>query len=175
MEAGVYEQVCDFENLVRAFHLSRKGKRYTRDASTFTAQLEENLIGVHNHLVWRTWQPSPAREFTVREPKMRRIQAPPFSDRVVHHALVGVVLPLFERRFIHHSYACRAGKGVHQAIQALQRMLRQARREWGTVYVVQADVRQFFASVDHGVALDAIGRVVDCPDTLDLWARILSG
>lgn len=171
----LYERVADFDNLMLSYQRCLRGKRYRRATADFTAHLEERLIGIHNHLVWRTWQTLPAKVFTVMDPKMRMIQAPPFADRVVHHALVGVVEPLFDRRFIHHSYACRRGKGVHQAIQALQRMLRQARREWGSVYVVQADIRKFFASVDHRVALDAIGRVIACPATIDLWVKILSG
>ena len=171
----MYQAIIDFDHLVGSYQAARLGKRYRGEVVRFTAHLEERLLNLHNHLVWETWGPSPAREFVVMEPKMRRIQAPPFEDRIVHHALVDRVQPLFEQRFIHHSYACREGKGVHAAIQALQRMLRQARREWGTVYVVQADVRQFFASIDHEQAMQAVSAVVDCAQTLGLWWRILQG
>lgn len=171
----LYERVIDFDNLLAGYHEARKGKRYRPEVVRYAANLEENLINLHNHLVWRTWQPSPAREFTIIEPKMRMIQAPPFEDRIVHHALVDLVEPMFERRFIHHSYACRKGRGTHAAIQALQRMLRQCRRKWSSVYVVQADVRQFFASVNHETTLESIAKVIDCPEILALWRRILSG
>lgn len=171
----MYQDIIAFDNLLDAYHLARTGKRYRREVVEFTAHQEERLLELHNHLVWGTWRTQPAREFTVLEPKMRRIQAPPFTDRIVHHALVDHIQPLFERRFIHHSYACRKGKGVHLAIRNLQRMLRRCRREWGTVYVIQADVRQYFASIYHRVALDALGRVIDCPDTLRLYRTILRG
>ena len=55
------------------------------------------------------------REFTVFEPKMRMIQEPPFEDRVIHHALVRLVDPLFERKFIPDSFACRVDKGTQRA------------------------------------------------------------
>ncbi|MCD6006912.1 reverse transcriptase/maturase family protein [Halomonas sp. IOP_31] len=158
-----------------AYHAARKGKRYRPEVVRYTAHLEENLINLHNHLVWQSWRPSPPREFTVLEPKMRLIQAPPFEDRIVHHALVDLVEPMFERRFIHHSYACRKGKGTHAAILALQRMLRECRQRWESVYVVQADVRQFFASIEHEAAMSSVARVIDCPVTLALWRAILSG
>lgn len=132
------------------------------------------MLELHNHLVWKTWRPGRAKEFTVLEPKMRKIQAPPFPDRIVHHALVDRVQDRFERRFIHHSYACRQGKGVHQAVLNLQKMLRRSRKEWGTVYVIQADVRQYFASIYHSVAMQAVGKVIQCPDTLSLYRTILS-
>ena len=35
-----------------------------------------------------------------------------FRDRVVHHALVRVIEPIFERGFIPDSYANRIGKGI---------------------------------------------------------------
>jgi RNA-directed DNA polymerase len=41
----------------------------------------------------------------VREPKPRLISTAPFRDRVVHHALTGVLEPVFEGRFTADSYA----------------------------------------------------------------------
>ena len=38
-----------------------------------------------------------------------------FRDRVVHHALCQIIEPIWEARFIYHSYACRVGKGTHAA------------------------------------------------------------
>lgn len=171
----LYSKIIDFDNLMTAYHAARRGKRYRPEVARFTARLEENLINLHNHLVWQTWAPSPPREFTIMEPKMRHIQAPPFPDRIVHHALVSQVEPLFEKRFIKRSYACRAGKGTHAAVHDLQQMLRKARRRWRSVYVVQADVRKFFASIDHAVALEHVATVVKCKDTLNLWSTVLGG
>ncbi|KXS55183.1 MAG: phage-encoded reverse transcriptase [Marinobacter sp. T13-3] len=169
----LYDDIVDFDNLLAAYREARKGKRYRGEVAGYTARLEEKLLNLHNHLVWQTWEPSRAREFVVLEPKMRRIQAPPFPDRIVHHALVDLVEPMFERRFIDHSYACRKGKGTHAAILSLQKMLRQCRRNWGTVYVVQADVSQFFASVNHDAVMAQAERVIDCDRTLNLWRTIL--
>ena len=37
----------------------------------------------------------------------------PFYDRVVQHAINNVLEPIFNKRFISHSYACRKDKGMH--------------------------------------------------------------
>jgi hypothetical protein len=68
----------------------------------------------------RRYRPGPYVTFAIHEPKRRLTRAPalrsgaragvsaaPFRDRVVHHALCNVIEPLFERRFIHDSYANR--------------------------------------------------------------------
>lgn len=169
---NLYDQIIDFDNLWKAYLSARKGKRYRRESLRFSENLEENLINIHNHLIWESWEPGRAREFRVYEPKWRDIQAPPFADRIVHHALVRVVEPLFERRFIHHSYACRKGKGAQRAVNAVQALLRQAHARHATPYVVKGDVSKYFASINHAVLFRAISRTVSCQRTLRLWLRI---
>lgn len=169
---NLYDQIVDFDNLWQAYLSARLGKRYRKEVAEFFMHLEENLLNIHNHLVWGTWQPGKARNFRVFEPKQRDIQAPPFADRIVHHALVRVAEPLFERGFIYHSYACRKGKGAQRAVKALQTMLRTAERNYANPYVIKADIKSYFASIRHDVLFDAIGKVISCEKTLALWKRI---
>ena len=63
----------------------------------------------------------------------------------MHHALVNVIEPLFERNFIFDSYANRVGKGTHRAVDRYQRLAHRNR------YLVQFDVVKFFPSVDHEI------------------------
>ena len=112
---GLWAKLIDFDNLYQAFQEARHGKRYRLEVMRFASNLEENLINLQNRLIWKTWAPGKQREFTVFEPKMRMIQEPPFEDRVIHHALVRLVDPLFERKFIPDSFACRVDKGTQRA------------------------------------------------------------
>ncbi len=63
-----------------------------------------------------------------------------------------MIEPIFEERFIHDSYACRPGKGTHKA---LDRFTRYARRY---AFVLKADIRQYFPSIDHEVLLGIVAR-----------------
>lgn len=171
----LYDQIIDFDNLVAAFHQARRGKRYAPVPARFSARREEELINLHNHLVHGTWQPSPLREFVVTEPKLRLIHAPPFADRVVHHAIHRVIEPLFERKFIYDSYACRKGKGHVAAAKRVQHHLRVARRNWGEVWVLKADISRFFPSVDHNSLMHEVGGTIRDDRVLDLLWRIIRG
>jgi hypothetical protein len=91
------------------------------------------------------------RQFYVREPKTRLISAPTFRDRVVHHALVRVIEPLFERRFVDHSYACRVGRGTQAAVLHVQHVLCRPH----ATHVLKGDIRSYFASINH----DALKRI----------------
>jgi hypothetical protein len=85
-------------------------------------------------------------------PKLREILGANFRDRVVHHVLVGYLEQHWERVFIHESYACRKGKGVHAAVDRLQRFVRQVtangqRRGW----YLQLDIRNDFPRIDKTI------------------------
>ncbi len=165
----LYPQIYDLENLWLAWRRARRGgKRKWQSVADFEFDLEQNLFALHEELRDKTYLPGPYRHFTIREPKVRRISAAPFRDRVVHHALMQVTWPIFEARMIHDSYACRVGKGTHRAIQRAQ--------DWSRrfSYVLQCDVVQFFPAVDHAVLRSQLTRHIACPDTLWLMDRILA-
>jgi RNA-directed DNA polymerase len=165
---NLYPKVWAFDNLYLAYRQARKGKRGKSPAATFEFKLEENLFQLQQELADQTYTPGPYHSFYIRETKHRLISAAPFRDRVVHHALCQVIEPLFERRFIHDSYANREGKGTHRA---LDRCTCFARRY---AYVLPCDVRQFFPSIDHAVLRRVLGRVIADPDVMWLVDRILA-
>jgi len=111
----LYEQIYAFDNLWRAFHQARRGKRAKAEVATFEYQLERNLFELERELREGSYQPGPYHHFYIREPKKRKISAAPFRDRVVHHALCNIIMPIFESRFSDASFACRIGKGTHTA------------------------------------------------------------
>lgn len=173
---GLWAQITDFDNLYQAYLEARRGKRDRSSVMRFSANVEENLVELQNHLIWKSWTPGKPREFVVKEPKLRLIQAPPFADRVIHHALVRVVTPLFERKFIRDSYACRVGMGTQAAVARAQHFMRTAKRNYGAgVYVLKADISRFFSSIRHHVLLGEIERTISDKDVLWLWRQIISG
>ncbi len=171
--SDLWPAVTSFESLLGAWHAVRRGKRFSPVIIDFWRHLEENLLGLQQALLDHGWGPKPLRRFTVQFPKPRAIQAPACEDRVVHHALMGVVAPLFERRFRPESYACRQGLGVHAASCATTEMLRAARRRWEHPWVLQGDIAAFFASIDHSILMGRVRRVVRDPDVLWLFETII--
>ncbi|MFM8478178.1 MAG: reverse transcriptase domain-containing protein [Planctomycetaceae bacterium] len=98
----------------------------------------------------------------MHEPRRRLISAASYGDRVVHHALTQVLAPVFERRFISDSYACRVGRGTHAAVRRAQHFSR--RFPW----VLKADIRKFFPSMDHQILVDLVARTIKDPHVLAL-------
>lgn len=103
----------------------------------------------------------------MRDPKPRRICAAPFHDRVVFHAICNVLEPLFERRLIFDTWACRQGKGNHAAVKRAQYFAQ--RRD----YFLQCDVRKYFDSIDHVILKNLLRRIIKDRPLLELLDRII--
>ncbi len=112
--------MISFENLLRAAHAPARGKRFKPGVARVLFDLERQLLLLHEELASKTYRPGPYRTFTIYEGKTRQISAAPFRDRVVHHALTGVLEPIFERSLIFDSYSCRKGKGTHASVERCQ-------------------------------------------------------
>lgn len=162
-----YQKLCSWENLWLAWRKAAKGKRGRAAAAAFEYRLEDNLLALQSELVEKSYQPGGYSSFYIHEPKRRLISAAPFRDRVVHHALCQIIEPLFEKSFIHDSYANRVGKGTHRALDRAQQYTRQYK------YVLQCDIEQFFPAIDHSVLRQILIRKVDDQDVLWLIDRIL--
>jgi RNA-directed DNA polymerase len=165
----LFGRLCSFENLLRAYRQAARGKRSRPDVAAFDYHLEGWLVRLRDQLRTQTYRPGPYRRFTITEPKPRVISAAPFPDRVVHHALVDVLEPLYERRFIPDSYANRQGKGTHKA---LDRCTCFARRYQ---YALRCDLVQFFPSIDLAMLRRNLARVVRDDGVLWLCDLILQG
>lgn len=187
-----FDELCTFEVLYDAYRTARVGKR----EKFGTAQYEATALASTERLVYLLasgkYQPSKFETFKVFEPKERLVQAPAFVDKVVQHALVDNILyEEITHSFIEHNYASQVWKGMHFGLTHLESQMRDyylkrkghdeaARREAGLPYrpreewdyaegwVLKADVRHFFASIDHDLLKEKLARKISDPKVYDL-------
>jgi retron-type reverse transcriptase len=164
---GLMHRVTAWENLLLAYRKARRGKSNQAAVQRFGLDLEWELVELRQDLLQRTYRPGPFHQFQVRDRKTRLISAAPFRDRVAHHALINVVEPLIDRRFIFDSYASRRGKGVHAA---MRRYHVWAKRY---PYALKLDVRRYFDSIDHDRLKAKLARHIADPDVLWLFGEII--
>jgi len=147
-EKNLFVKIIAFDNLYRAFVGASHGKRDRPEVREFEYHLEPRLWEIRRRLEAGSYPWGAYRRFRITDPKNREIRAAPFGDRVVHHALFNVLDPIVRRGFIADTYACIPGRGTHLAVQRYRDFVR-ARAGCG--YVLQCDIKSFFASVDHAV------------------------
>jgi len=156
-----------FPHLHAAYRAARKGKRDRFAVASFEFDLEHNLFTVANELCTHTYQPGAYNNFHIYEPKKRLISAAPFRDRVIHHALCTIIEPIWESRFIHHTYACRVGKGVHRALDQSQSWVRRYR------YAFHGDIVKYFPSIDCQIMRNLLAKRIADPQMMQLIDKII--
>jgi RNA-directed DNA polymerase len=173
-----YRELYSWENLLLAHQRARKRKTQQPAIQAFEQRLALNLGLLKHQLKRCTYRPAPLKRFILRDPKTRAISKSAYRDRIVHHALVNVLQPIFEPRFIYDSYASREGYGTLAAVQRLERFTRRLTRNGRQVsrarnanevvgYALKCDIKRYFDTVDHDTLLVIIERRV--PDEGVLW------
>lgn len=170
----LFLRIISLHNLLLAWERFRTGKRRRKDVQLCERFLEDNLFELHDELKSGMYLHSKYEPFTIHDPKQRTIHKAIVKDRVVHQAIVNVIEPIFERRFIYDSYSCRVGKGTHAAVKRLRLFLRKASlNNTKTVYALKCDIQKFFASVDHQILYQLLEKQISCSKVRALLQNII--
>lgn len=164
---NLYPKISELKNLYNAFKKATKGKKWKPYVDQFKINLEKELFQLRDDLFSKTYQPGEYYNFYITEPKRRLVSAAPFRDRVVHHAICNILEPIYEKIFIYDSYACRKGKGQHQAADRFTEFCRKNR------YVFKCDIQKYFPSIDHQIQLKILRRKIKDNNLLWLLEKIL--
>ena len=164
---NLFGRIATFEGLRKAAQRAIRGKRRKPGAAAFQFGLERELLRLERELNDRSYRPGRYIEIQLTKPVPRLVSAAPFRDRVVHHALIDVVGPIFEAGFIGASFANRIGKGTHKAVAAYEHY----RDRYA--HVLRCDIYRYFPSIDHAVLKRDFRRRIVCERTLWLMDRIV--
>ncbi len=169
---NLYERVCSVENLNDAFyHACAGGKRKRGEVKRFEADLEQNILQLHNELLTHTYKTSPYTLFYLYEPKERLIYRLPFRDRVVQWAIMLVMEPIWTSCLTRDSYACVRNRGIHSCLNRLFNDLQSDVP--GTQYCLKLDIRKFYPSINHVILKQVLRKKIKDPDMLRLLDGII--
>ena len=161
------EQILERDNLRLAYLRALRGKRHRPDARLFALDLDANLARLATDIADNTIDVGRFHQFVIRDPKERVITAPCFGERVLHHALMNVCEPIFDRWLIADTYACRVGKGREAAVTRAH----QFSQRWPAH--LKMDIRKYFDSIPHDRLLARLERLFKDPRLLQLFRRIV--
>ena len=157
------ESAADIDNLRLAYWKAQRGKSGKTEVLAFTQDLDRHLLSLREQILSGQVSVGNYHYFKVYDPKERQICAAAFSERVLHHALMNVCHPHFERVQIYDSYASRIGKGTYKAIERAQQMSK--RFGW----YLKLDFRKYFDSIHHAKESLRIPAYVRYMDDMVLW------
>ena len=167
----IYSKIINMDNLRLADANARKGKACTYGVVRHDKNRDANIKELQDLLEKRAFKTSEYKVFTVFTPKERVVyQLPYYPDRIVHHAVMNVLEPLWVSTFIRDTYACVKKRGIHDAMLRVKKSLTDVQ---GTKYCLKLDIRKFYPSVDHTILKNIIARKIKCKDTLALLGEII--
>ena len=165
---NLFNLIVDKENIFAAYRRAREGKSWQDTVKNFENNLEENITKIHESLVNKTFVTSPYKTKLIYEPKLRTIYKLPFNpDRIVQHALMNIIEPIWNNLFICDSYACRIGKGIHSGSKRTMEFVRKNK------YCLKCDISKFYPSINHDILFENTRRKIKCKDTLWLIQNII--
>lgn len=165
---NLWEKIISLDNLNEAYIQARKGKRWQTKIKNFEKDVDGNLLELQKSLINKTYTTSEYRVKRIYEPKERDIYILPFyPDRIVQHALLKIVIPIWDGLMIHDSYACREGKGMHQASRKVMLHIKKYN------YCLKCDIRKFYPSIVHDILINIVRKKIKCKDTLWLIEDII--
>ena len=157
------EEVCDRENLVRAWKRVRQNKGSPGvDGMTIgdaRGYLREHWPSIRSQLLEGTYQPQPVKRVEIPKPDggVRMLGVPCVVDRLIQQALLQVLQERWDPTFSEHSYGFRPGRSAHQAVAQAQQYIAA-----GYGVVVDLDLEKFFDRVNHDSLMARVAaRVTD--------------
>jgi len=127
----------------------------------FAAQLDEQLDRLRSELKEDVYRPQPVRQVQIpkagKPGEFRTLGIPTIYDRVCQQALLNRLEPIFEPVFDDANFGYRRGRSTKDAMRKVWKEI-QSGREW----ILDADLKDFFGSVDHVKLLTLVAqRIAD--------------
>lgn len=140
--------------------------------AAFGEQLPERLSRLHEELRGDTYQPNPVRRAKIpksgKPGEYRVLGIPTIYDRVCQQAILNRLEPIFEPVFDDANFGYRRGRSTKGALRKVWREIKR-----GCCWIVDADLRDFFGSVDHAKLLTLVAQLVADSRVLRLIEAIM--
>jgi group II intron reverse transcriptase/maturase len=147
---SLWHHVYSIEQLREAYLGLKRQAAPGEDGCTwkqYGKNLEENLRDLSQRLIYGTYHARPVMRVYIpkADGRERPIGMPVLEDKIVQRATVAMLNAVYEEDFLDSSYGYRPGRGCHQALDALAVAI-QTRK---VSFILDADIRGFFDSLDH--------------------------
>lgn len=168
---NLYDKIISLDNLIQADIIARKGKK-SFGINLHDKNREINILKLHQDLKDDNYKTSKYEIFKIYEPKERFIyRLPYFPDRIMHHAIMLVLEPIWVQLFTADTYSCIKGRGIHSCANKLKENLKNDVE--GTKYCLKIDVRKFYPSINHDILKQILAKKIKDQRLISLLSEII--
>ena len=168
---NLYSKICDIDNIKLAHINASKGKKHYNEVKLIDSNIDLYCNKVKDMLENYTYKVS---EYQVRDKldkgKLRTLYVLPyFPDRIIQHAIMQVVEPIWKKVLIKDTFQSIKGRGIHKAKARIEEAIFYNNPE----YSLKMDIKQFYPSITNSVLKMVVRRKLKCKGTLWLIDLII--
>ena len=168
---NLFDKIVSLDNLYEADKRARRQKSHRPEVMLFDKNKDKLLLDLQRKLINGEYETSEYYVFKIYEPKEREIfKLPYYPDRIVHHAIMNIMEPIWVSAFVKGTYSCIRKRGIHKALKDVKFALKD---EINTQYCLKLDIRKFYHSIDHDILKTIIRKKIKDKRLLSLLDEII--
>ena len=170
----LFDKIVDLDNIKLAHKNASKGKKHYTEVKMFNTKPDFYARLIRKILIEDTYRTSEyKRKFKNDKGKMREIFVLPYyPDRIIHHAIMQVLEPIWRKTFITNTYQSIKGRGVHKCKKHLEAVLLD-RNITDDIHCFKLDIEKFYPSINNEILKQILRRKIKCKSTLSLLDNII--
>lgn len=151
----LWEKFISEENFSLASKKAIKNKKKQKQVKKYLENEKENLEAIRQMVINGEFHTSKYKTKKVFEPKERDVYMLPFMpDRIVHHAVINILKPIFLNKFIDNSYSCIEDRGQIKASIKCSEFSRKYD------YCLQCDIHKFYPSINQKILSEMLHKII---------------
>ena len=168
---NLFDKIVSLDNLYEADKKARRQKSHRPEVMLFDKNKDKLLLDLQRKLINGEYETSEYYVFKIYEPKEREIfKLPYYPDRIVHHAIMNIMEPIWVSAFVKGTYSYIRKRGIHKALKDVKFALKD---EINTQYCLKLDIRKFYHSIDHDILKTIIRKKIKDKRLLSLLDEII--
>lgn len=170
--SGLMDKICEECNIAKAGLTASKGRKNHTAVKNYLDNKVLEDICIKLQLEYAIFVTGEYEVKIIHEPKERVIFVLKFNpDRIVHHAIMNILEPIWIKIFTKDTYACIKGRGIHKLADDLKKILRKDIE--GTKYCLKVDIKKFYPSINHTILKNIIRKKIKDKELLALLDEII--
>lgn len=170
---NLFEKIVSIDNLLLAHTNASRGKSKYKEVIEINKNPYKYCKIIQDLLVSGKFTTS---KYTVKQKndkgKLREIYVLPyFPDRIIHHAIMQVLEPIWKKTFIKNTYQSIKGRGIHRCKNDIEKITKSS--DVKELYCYKIDIVKFYPSINNNKLKNIVAKKIKCKDTLSLLYDII--
>ena len=171
---NLYENIYKSEHIMQAFDEVCRNMKNKKKVNAYRDFKCVYISRIYNDLKNRSYKVGPYNEFTIYEPKERKIVSQGIYDKIINHLVARYILiPAIIPKLIKQNVASRENLGTRAGLWYHYRYMNLCKIKYSTFYILKFDISKFFASIDHEILKKKVERYIKDTEALKIVFDII--